>query len=247
MRRRAGAGVRKSLAVSTVVILGGILLGVCAGRLPSQAQAADGPFAIPPPKLDESVPSRTPTTEIAVLAGGCFWGVQGVFQHVKGVISAVSGYSGGSVQTAHYEIVSTGTTGHAESVRVTFNPHKISYGTVLQIFFSVVTVPTELNRQGPDVGTQYRSEIFTTSATQSRIAKSYIQQLNATGIFSSSIVTKVALLRAFYRAEGYHQNFLARHPTNPYIMINDLPKIANLKHLFPALYRQDAVLVPRVD
>jgi peptide-methionine (S)-S-oxide reductase len=205
-------------------------------------RAAESAVAVPPPAVDEAAAPGA-ASEVAVLAGGCFWGVQGVFQHVKGVVSAVSGYSGGEAGTAQYELVSTGTTGHAESVRVTFDPREISYGKILQIYFSVVTDPTELDRQGPDVGTQYRSEIFTSGAEQARVTSAYIHQLDAAGVFAASIVTKVAPLRGFYPAEGYHQDFLTRHPDYPYIVINDLPKIANLKRLFPAAYRAEPVLV----
>ena len=216
-------------------------LWAAGGHLASPAQA-EGAVVIPAPAVDESAGSGS-ATEVAVLAGGCFWGVQGVFEHVKGVTSAISGYSGGDAQTAHYERVSTGTTGHAESVRVTFDPRKISYGKILQIYFSVVTDPTELNRQGPDVGTQYRSELFTSDAAQAKVANAYIHQLDAAGVFGAPVVTKVAPLTGFYPAEGYHQDFLVQHPDYPYIVINDLPKVANLKRLFAAAYRSDPVLV----
>jgi peptide-methionine (S)-S-oxide reductase len=178
-----------------------------------------------------------------VLAGGCFWGVQGVFQHVNGVTNALSGYAGGDKETAQYETVSAGGTGHAESVRVTFDPRRISYGRILQIYFSVAHDPTELNRQGPDTGTNYRSAIFPTSPDQARIAKAYIDQLNQAHVFDATIVTTIEPDRAFYPAEDYHQDFLVRNPTYPYIVINDLPKVENLKRLFPDLYRDDPVLV----
>jgi peptide-methionine (S)-S-oxide reductase len=202
---------------------------------------AEPAHAIPPPTLDE--PPSQATSETTVLAGGCFWGVQGVFQHLDGVISAVSGYAGGAATTAHYETVSNGTTGHAESVRVTFDPLRISYGQILQVFFSVALDPTEVNRQGPGSGTQYRSVLFTTTPEQERVAKAYIAQLDQVHAFPAPIATRVDPGRAFYPAEGYHQNFLAQHPDNPYIAAWDRPKIAALQHLFPSQYRAQPVLV----
>jgi peptide-methionine (S)-S-oxide reductase len=180
---------------------------------------------------------------VAILAGGCFWGVQGVFQHVDGVTSAVSGYAGGAKDTAHYEMVSSGSTGHAEAVQITFDPHRISYGRLLQIYFSVAHNPTELNRQGPDTGTQYRSAIFPLSAEQGDVAKAYIAQLDQAHAFKKPIVTRIEADRAFYPAEGYHQDFLTRNPSYPYIAINDLPKIEDLKRLLPDVYRAAPVLV----
>jgi peptide-methionine (S)-S-oxide reductase len=215
-----------------------LLLGI---GLEISPAAADVAHMIPAAVLDE--PAGQATSEIAVVAGGCFWGVQGVFQHVKGVTRAVSGYAGGDQATAHYETVSTGTTGHAESVQITYDPRKISYGRLLQIYFAVAHDPTELDRQGPDVGTQYRSAIFPTNAEQDRIAKSYIAQLGEAHSFDAAIVTRIEPDKAFYPAEAYHQDFLTRHPTYPYIVINDLPKIENLKRLFPDFYRPDPVLV----
>lgn len=197
--------------------------------------------AVPAPAQDETAGSVT--TEVAVLAGGCFWGVQGVFQHVDGVTSAVSGYTGGDKATAEYETVSTGKTGHAESVQVTFDPHRITYGQILQIYFSVAHDPTELNEQGPDVGTQYRSTIFPQNAEQALIAKAYIAQLDAAHVYGAKIVTTIEPDRTFYPAEAYHQDFLTGHPDNLYIVINDLPKIADLKASFPDRYRADPVLV----
>ena len=209
-------------------------------RIPqSRAERA---HSISPPTLDELVNAQA-TSEVAVLAGGCFWGVQGVFQHVEGVSSAISGYAGGAAGTAHYEMVGTNTTGHAESVRVTFDPRRISYGRILQIYFSVTHDPTELNRQGPDVGSQYRSAIFPTSSEQTRVAEAYIAQLEQAHAFDAPIVTKIEPGRNFYPAEDYHQDFLTRNPTYPYIAVNDLPKIENLKRLFPDLYRATPVLV----
>jgi peptide-methionine (S)-S-oxide reductase len=176
-------------------------------------------------------------SQVAVLAGGCFWGVDAVFKHVKGVTSVVSGYSGGSAASAQYETVSSGTTGHAESVKITYDPAKVSYGQLLQVFFAVAHAPTELNRQGPDQGTQYRSAIFYADAGQKQVAQAYIAQLDKARVFGKSIVTQVVPLKAFYPAEGYHQNFLALHPDNPYIVINDLPKLDALRRTLPALYR----------
>jgi len=195
----------------------------------------------PSPAVDEQAGGKTP--EVAVIAGGCFWGVQGVFQHVKGVMNAVSGYAGGDKATAHYDMTSTGATGHAESVQITYDPRKITYGRILQVYFSVAHDPTELNRQGPDEGTQYRSAIFPSNDEQARVAKAYIAQLDSTRAFQRPIVTTIEPGKTFYRAEDYHQDFLERNPHYPYIVFNDLPKIANLKRLFPALYRADPVLV----
>jgi peptide-methionine (S)-S-oxide reductase len=171
-----------------------------------------------------------------VFAGGCFWGVEGVFRHVKGVSSAVSGYAGGTTKNPDYDMVSTGTTGHAESVQVVYDPSQVSYGQLLQVFFSVAHDPTQLNRQGPDHGTQYRSAIFTTNTEQKRVATAYVAQLDRAKAFPRPIVTEIVALPTFYPAEAYHQNFLALNPTYPYIVYNDLPKIANLKTEFPTLY-----------
>jgi peptide-methionine (S)-S-oxide reductase len=204
--------------------------------------AAETARAVPAPAVDETAAAAS-GSEVAILAGGCFWGVQGVFQHVEGVADAVSGYAGGAKDTARYETVSTGTTGHAESVRITFDPHRISYGRILQIYFSAAHDPTELNRQGPDVGSQYRSAIFPVDPEQARIAEAYIAQLNQAHAFPVAVVTKIEPGREFYPAEAYHQNYLTEHPTQPYIAINDLPKIDDLKRLFPNLYRAAPVLV----
>lgn len=225
---------RTSVLVGAAAVL--LLLGV--GLALSAAEEAR---VIPAPAVDEA-PERA-TSEVAVLAGGCFWGVQGIFQHVEGVSNAVSGYAGGDEATAHYSMVSTGTTGHAESVQITFDPRRISYGRILQIYFSVAHNPTELDRQGPDSGTQYRSAIFPKDAEQTRVAKAYIGQLNRAQVYDAPIVTRIESGRAFYPAEAHHQNFLERHPTYPYIVVNDLPKIQALKRLFPTRYRADAVLV----
>jgi peptide-methionine (S)-S-oxide reductase len=197
---------------------------------------------VPPPTLDEPA-ATTGATETAVLAGGCFWGVQGVFQHVDGVKSAVSGYAGGEAATAQYETVGTGSTGHAEAVKISFDPAKVSYGTLLRIYFSVAHDPTQLNRQGPDRGPQYRSAIFPTSEAQARVARAYIDELGKGRVFPAAIVTRIELDRPFYPAEDYHQDFLTLNPSYPYIVINDLPKIKALKALFPERYRAEPVLV----
>ena len=202
--------------------------------------ASEDAVVIPAPAMDAQ-PSDAVQT--AVLSGGCFWGVQGVFQHTAGVVSAVSGYAGGNKATAQYEIVSTGTTGHAESVQVKYDPKKISYGKLLQIFFSVAHNPTELNRQGPDSGTQYRSAIFTTSDEQKKVADAYIAQLNAAKVYKKPIVTKVGPLQGFYAAEGYHQDYLTLHPNQPYIAYNDIPKVENLKKIFAEDYIEKPTLV----
>jgi peptide-methionine (S)-S-oxide reductase len=202
--------------------------------------AAEDAVVIPVPAIDAK-PSDVIQT--VVLSGGCFWGVQGVFQHTAGVVSAVSGYSGGSKANAEYEKVSTGTTGHAESVQIKYDPKKISYGKLLQIFFSVAHNPTELNYQGPDSGTQYRSAIFTTSDEQKKVTDAYIAQLNAAKVFPKPIVTKVGPLEAFYAAEGYHQDYLTLHPGQPYIAYNDIPKVQNLKKLFAENYTEKPTLV----
>jgi peptide-methionine (S)-S-oxide reductase len=189
----------------------------------------------PDPALDDSLAAKS-GQQTAVLSGGCFWGIQLVFQHVKGVISATAGYSGGSVKTAEYETVSTGATGHAESVKIVYDPSGITYGQLLKVFFSVAHDPTELNRQGPDTGTQYRSVIFYADADQQRIADAYIAQLDQANVFRHKVVTQVVPLQAFYPAEAYHQNYAVHNPDNPYIMINDLPKLDNLKKWLPNLY-----------
>ncbi|MDE2332715.1 MAG: peptide-methionine (S)-S-oxide reductase MsrA [Bradyrhizobium sp.] len=202
--------------------------------------AAEDAVVIPPPAMDVPASGGIQT---AVLSGGCFWGVQGVFQHTAGVVNAVSGYAGGSKATAQYEIVSTGTTGHAESVQIKYDPRKISYGKILQIFFSVAHDPTQLNRQGPDSGTQYRSAIFTTSDEQKKVADAYIAQLDAARVYKKPIVTKVGPLQGFYAAEAYHQDYLTLHPNQPYIAYNDIPKVENLKKLFAENYTEKPTLV----
>ena len=207
------------------------------------AGATEEAVVIPAPSIDEK-PSAT--SEKAIFAGGCFWGVQGVFQHVNGVTNAVSGYSGGDKDTAHYEMVGTSQTGHAETVEVTYDPSKVTYGQLLQVFFSVAHNPTQLNYQGPDHGTQDRSTIFVASDEQKKIAQSYIAELDKAKLFSGPIVTTIEPFKAFYPAEDYHQDFLTLNPTYPYIVYNDLPKVANLKQLFPGLYRDAPVLVSEV-
>jgi len=224
-----------SLALLTILPLGALLF------LPPSVQA-QAPQVVQPPTIDEPMPAAA-TTETAVLAGGCFWGVQGVFQHVDGVTKAVSGYSGGDKSTARYSAVEDGDTGHAESVEITYDPHKISYGKLLQIFFSVAHDPTELNRQGPDSGTQYRSAIFAQTPEQQKVAAAYIDQLDRSGQFHQPLATKVEPYKGFFPAEAYHQDFLAQNPTYPYIAINDLPKVRGLAKMFPDLYRDKPVLV----
>jgi peptide-methionine (S)-S-oxide reductase len=203
-------------------------------------RAAEDAVVIPAPAVDASASDGIQTV---VVAGGCFWGVQGVFQHTSGVVNAVSGYAGGAKSTARYDIVSTGSTGHAESVEIKYDPKKISYGKLLQIFFSVAHDPTQLNRQGPDSGTQYRSAIFTTNDEQKKVTDAYIAQLNAAKVYGKPIVTKVGPLEAFYPAEAYHQDYLTLHPTQPYIAYNDLPKVENLKKIFAANYLDKPTLV----
>lgn len=208
------------------------------------ASAASEAVALPAPRVD-AARSTAQGEQTAVLAGGCFWGVEAVFEHVKGVRKVVAGYSGGAAGTANYNEVSDGDTGHAESVRVSFDPTKVSYGQLLQVFFSVALDPTELNRQGPDTGTQYRSVVFYGNPEQKKIALDYIAQLTAAKAFPRPIVTQVVPLQAFYPAEAYHQHYFNLHPDNPYIVYNDAPKVAHLQQLFPALYQapQEAVEV----
>ena len=206
------------------------------------ARAAEPAVIIPAPAVDAAAPAGS-NLQTVVLAGGCFWGVQAVFQHTKGVTAAVSGYAGGNKQTAHYETVGTGRTGHAESVAVTFDPRQISYGKILQIYFSVAHNPTELNRQGPDYGTQYRSAIFYADDEQKRVAGAYIAQLDNAHAFGQPIVTQLEPLSGFYPAEDYHQDFAVLHPSYPYIVYNDAPKVENLKRLFADAYRDMPVTV----
>lgn len=198
-------------------------------------RAASAAVVIPDPTTDAPL-APAPGQQVAVFAGGCFWGIQAVFEHVKGVISATSGYSGGDVANPDYDQVSSGSTGHAESVKVVFDPSKVTYGQLLKVFFSVAHDPTELNRQGPDEGTQYRSAIFFTNAEQQKVAKAYIKQLTDAKAFDRPIVTQVVAFTSFYDAEGYHQDYAIKHPNNAYIVINDAPKVVNLKRELPSLY-----------
>jgi peptide-methionine (S)-S-oxide reductase len=238
---RSSRSRRAALLVSVFGVACALALGLRPG-LPG-AFAAEAAVAVPPPALDAPAPGGRHSAT-AVFAGGCFWGVQGVFQHVKGVTNAVSGYSGGQADTAHYERVGTGSTGHAESVEVTFDPGQVSYGRLLQIFFSVAHDPTQLNYQGPDHGSQYRSALFPLDDAQRKVAEAYIAQLGAAKIFKAPIVTRVEPFHGFYPAEGYHQNFLTLNPGYGYIVVNDLPKIRELERLFPAQYAPKPVLVP---
>ena len=228
--------------------MAGLLLLACAGMMATRSGAIApaprveaGPIVrVPAPALDpaDAAPSRT-----AILAGGCFWGVQGVFQHVNGVSSAVSGYSGGTAQNAEYDAVGSGSTGHAESVKITYDPRVVSYGTLLRIYFAVVADPTTLNRQGPDQGTQYRTAIFPTTPAQRELASAYIGQLGAAKLWKKPIVTKVERYRGFFPAERYHQDFLTRKPDYPYIVYNDLPKVEALRVAFPGSFRKTPVTV----
>jgi peptide-methionine (S)-S-oxide reductase len=211
-----------------------LLLVTLAGVIACNAGESSA-AVVPNPAVDAPLASAK-SEQTAVIAGGCFWGIQAVFQHVKGVINATSGYSGGAANTAEYELVSNGDTGHAESVKLTYDPSQITYGQLLRVFFSVAHDPTELNRQGPDTGSQYRSSIFYSNDEQKRIAEAYIAQLDQAKAFRHSIVTQVVPLKAFYPAEAYHQNYAALHPDNPYIFYNDAPKVAHLQHQFPELY-----------
>jgi len=198
--------------------------------------AVTATVSIPDPVVDAPL-AATKGQQTVVLAGGCFWGIQAVFEHVKGVIDVKAGYSGGSADAAHYEIVSTGETGHAESVRIVYDPSQMTYGQLLKVFFSVAHNPTQLNRQGPDIGTQYRSAIFYSGGEQKNIAEAYIDQLNKAKVFDRRIATEVVALKVFYEAEAYHQDYAVHHPNEPYIVMNDLPKVANLRKQFPNLYR----------
>jgi peptide-methionine (S)-S-oxide reductase len=241
MARSLWQNAREALSLRTVFGAGYL---ACAFTLAATigASAAEPAVSVPPPALDPAPPSGAGLQTI-VLAGGCFWGMQAGYEHTKGVTQAVSGYAGGAKNAAHYEMVSTGTTGHAESEQVTFDPRQISLGKILQIYFSVAHNPTELNYQGPDAGRQYRSEIFYTDGEQKRVAEAYIAQLDKTHVFPEPIVTKVSALPAFYPAEEYHQDFAVRHPDYPYIVFNDLPKVENLRRLFPTSYREAPVTV----
>lgn len=257
-RRRPGRGSSRLLSISAALA---VIVAGCSPLALSSSEGGERARVIPAPSADLSADANPGASggagaskavaaspevagsEVAVFAGGCFWGVQAVYQHVKGVKSAVSGYAGGSERTASYDATSSGRTGHAESVEVTFDPRQVTYGQLLHVFFSVAHDPTQLNRQGPDTGTQYRSTIFPANAEQARVAKAYIAQLNGARAFDAAIVTTIEMERPFYRAEDYHQDFLARNPRHPYIVINDQPKIGELKRVFPSLYQPTPVLV----
>jgi peptide-methionine (S)-S-oxide reductase len=225
---------QKTLRLVVLVVAGLAAVSFVSPHVGAKSPRANGPF--PKPAVDEPV-ANAKGEETAVISGGCFWGIQAVYEHTKGVTSATAGYAGGTAGTAHYEMVGTGSTGHAESVKVVFDPSKITYGQILMIFFSVAHNPTELNKQGPDWGTQYRSSVFYGNDSQKKIAEAYIAQLNAAKVYNQKIATVVVPLKGFYSAEDYHQDYLKHNPNNPYIMINDLPKLANLKKEFPELYR----------
>lgn len=220
------SNLRSRFSTLFLTVLFGGVIACSAGDRPA--------VSVPTPAVDAPLAAKAQQT--AVIAGGCFWGIQAVFQHVKGVVSATSGYSGGSAKTAEYEVVSSGETGHAESVQIVYDPSKITYGQLLRIFFSVAHDPTQVNRQGPDEGTQYRSSIFYNSDEQKRIAEAYIAQLDKAGVFPAKIVTQVVPLKGFYAAEAYHQNYATLHPDNMYIVFNDAPKVAHLREQFPDLY-----------
>jgi peptide-methionine (S)-S-oxide reductase len=233
-RDKMQAAFWNTLPIAILLAVGGLLWS-------SQPPSAAGAVTLPDPVVDQQKTGDEP--QVAVIAGGCFWGIQAVFQHTKGVQLALSGYSGGMKVNPTYQEVVTGRTGHAESVQIKYNPREISYGQILKIFFSVAHDPTQLDRQGPDVGTHYRSAIFYTNDEQKKIAEAYIAQLDKTGAFKSPIVTKVGKLVAFYTAEDYHQDYAIKHPTQPYIAIHDLPKVENLKQHFPDLYQVNPVTV----
>ncbi len=236
MNRKAGTGRQRVVLASWLAVIG-LAAAAFVVRSPVMPTAhGTAASALPTPTVDEPA-TGGPKSETAVLAGGCFWGVQGVFQHVKGVSAAQSGYAGGDAATANYDTVSSETTGHAESVRITYDPTQVTYGQLLRVFFGVVQDPTELNYQGPDVGPSYRSVIFAQNDSQQKIANAYIAQLNQAGAFPSPIVTTVTPGANFYPAEAYHQDYLSLHPNNPYIVANDLPKLGALKADFPELYR----------
>jgi peptide-methionine (S)-S-oxide reductase len=225
-------------------VRGAIALAVIAPLAALSRPSSREPTVVPEAAVTSRL-SAAPGLQTIVLAGGCFWGIEAVFEHIKGVTDAVSGYAGGTKEQADYETVSTGTTGHAESVKVTFDPTKVSLEKLLQVFFSVAHDPTQLNRQGPDVGPQYRSAIFFADEEQARVARAYIDQLTKAKVYSRPIVTQVVKLQGFYHAEEYHQNFAERNPTYPYIVYNDAPKVVNLKKQFPELYRQETAVAAR--
>jgi peptide-methionine (S)-S-oxide reductase len=228
---------RKTLRLLVVIIAGLAAFSFVATHLGAKNGGSRAGVPFPKPAVDEPV-ANAKGQETAVISGGCFWGVQAVYEHTKGVTSATAGYAGGAAETAHYEMVGSGATGHAESVKIVFDPSKITYGQILMIFFSVAHNPTELNKQGPDWGTQYRSSIFYANDSQKKIAEAYIAQLNEAKVYSQKIATVVVPLNGFFPAEGYHQDYLKHNSNNPYIVINDLPKLASLKKEFPEFYRE---------
>src|SRR5262245_23465131 len=230
------------VTVSRPRLLAGVAL-IVLGLLQVTACGAESAVTIPAPAVNS--PKAAGTMQTAVLAGGCFWGVQGVFQHLRGVKQALSGYAGGAKATAEYETVSGGDTGHAESVQITYDPAVVTYGEILQVFFSVAHDPTQLNRQGPDSGTQYRSAIFYANNEQKKIAEAYIAQLDKAHVFAKPIVTRVDHLKGFYAAEGYHQDYLVNNPHSLYIAVNDVPKVQNFARVLPALYQPNPVLVAK--
>ncbi len=223
---------------NVVRVTRGVGIALALGLVAASFSHTRPPLAPVPDAHVDASPDRSGKEQVAVFAGGCFWGIEAVFEHLKGVTNATSGYAGGAAATAHYDMVSAGNTGHAESVQVRYDPSKVSYGQLLKVYFSVAHDPTQLNRQGPDSGTQYRSEIFYTSAEQQRVASAYIAQLQAAHAFEQPIVTRLAQLQTFYPAEGYHQDFARLNPNYPYIVYNDLPKVARLKQMYPQWYRE---------
>jgi peptide-methionine (S)-S-oxide reductase len=243
IRRMLTALIPTSGATSVVkACFAALFVAVATSACLDNSSAAETAIKLPPPALDTGS-GASQTQETAVFAGGCFWGVQAVFQHTQGVLNAVSGYAGGQKETADYQSIGSGRTGHAESVQVSFDPRQISYGKLLQIYFSVAHDPTQLNRQGPDSGTQYRSSLFYANTSQKEVAERYIAQLDSAHVFRSPIVTQLVALTAFYPAEDYHQDYATLHPGSPYIAAFDLPKIANLKRVLPEVYRDKPVLV----
>ena len=241
MQKQSRSGIRKVIAGARPFLVTGGLLGLLGAALLGQpSTAAEEPRLVPAASRDVAV---THEKQTAVLAGGCFWGIQGVFQHVEGVLVATSGYAGGTAETASYELTESGTTGHAEAVQIVFDPDKITYGKLLQIYFSAAHDPTQVNRQGPDTGTQYRSAIFPANREQADVAAAYIKQLDASHVFSAEIATTIEPGKPFYKAEAYHQDFMANNPSYPYIVFNEQAKVENLKRFFPQSYREKPVLV----
>ncbi|MDE1917180.1 MAG: peptide-methionine (S)-S-oxide reductase MsrA [Sphingomonadales bacterium] len=220
--------------VRSITLAAALALGLGATVIVTPSLARDSAIKVPAPTVKEA---SSGNRETAIFAGGCFWGVQGVFSHVKGVVSAISGYTGGSASTAQYETVSTGTTGHAESVKVVFDPQKVNYADLLRVYFSVVADPTQVNRQGPDQGTQYRTALFPMSPAQAQVARAYIAQLSAAHVYAAPIATRLEQQKGFFAAEAYHQNYMARNPNDPYILYNDRPKVEALKRMFPDNWR----------